>query len=78
MLIGEKGEATGEMAVSGFTNEWKQYLLVLRATGTQNKAHLKLVLSGTGTVDRDVISLFPQDIRNHRPNGLLPPTWCNC
>ncbi|MGI4737994.1 MAG: alpha-L-arabinofuranosidase C-terminal domain-containing protein [Janthinobacterium lividum] len=69
-LIGEKGEALGQVAVSGFTTEWKQYTAVLRATGTQNKAALKLVLNGTGTVDLDVISLFPKDTWNKRPNGL--------
>jgi alpha-N-arabinofuranosidase len=69
-LVGEKGESLGQVAVTGFTNEWKQYTAVVRATGTQNKAHLKLVLNGTGTVDLDVISLFPKDTWNKRPNGL--------
>jgi alpha-N-arabinofuranosidase len=69
-LVGEKGETLGQVAVSGFTNEWKQYTAVLRATGTQNKAALKLVLNGTGTVDLDVVSLFPKDTWNKRPNGL--------
>ena len=71
-IIGERGEALGEVIVSGFTAEWKQYSVVLRATGTHNKAHLKLVLNGTGTVDLDVISLFPKDTWNQRPNGLRP------
>ncbi|MGI4737540.1 MAG: alpha-L-arabinofuranosidase C-terminal domain-containing protein [Janthinobacterium lividum] len=69
-LVGEKGETLGQVPVTGFTTEWKQYTAVLRATGTQNKAHLKLVLTGTGTVDLDVISLFPKDTWNKRPNGL--------
>ena len=69
-LVGEKGEDLGQVAVNGFTNEWKQYTAVVKATGTQNKAHLKLVLNGTGTVDLDVISLFPKDTWNKRPNGL--------
>ena len=69
-LVGEKGERLGEAAVTGFTDQWKQYTAVLRATGTQNKAHLKLVLSGQGTVDLDVVSLFPKDTWNQRPNGL--------
>jgi alpha-N-arabinofuranosidase len=69
-LVGEKGEALGQVAVSGFTNEWKKYTAVLKASGTQNKAHLKLVLNGTGTVDLDVISLYPKDTWNNRPNGL--------
>jgi len=70
MLVGQRGEALGQVAITGFTNEWKQYTAVLKATGTQNKAHLKLVLNGTGTVDLDVVSLFPKDTWNKRPNGL--------
>ncbi len=70
VLVGEKGEVLGQAPVSGFTGEWKQYTAVLRATGTQNKARLKLVLTGTGTVDLDVISLFPKDTWKGRPNGL--------
>ena len=69
-LVGEKGESLGQVAVNGFTNEWKQHTAVLKATGTQNKAALKLVLNGTGTVDLDVISLYPKDTWNQRPNGL--------
>ena len=70
VLVGEKGEVLGQAPLSGFTGEWKQYTAVLRATGTQNKAHLKLVLNGAGTADLDVISLFPKDTWKGRPNGL--------
>lgn len=69
-LVGEKGQNLGQVAVTGFTDQWKQYTAVVKATGTQNKASLKLVLNGQGTVDLDVISLFPKDTWNKRPNGL--------
>ena len=69
-LVGEKGENLGSVPVAGFTDQWQKYTAVLRATGTQNKAHLKLVLSGQGTVDLDVVSLFPKDNWGNRPNGL--------
>jgi alpha-N-arabinofuranosidase len=69
-LVGQRGESLGQVAVSGFTNEWKKYTAVVKATGTHNKAHLKLVLNGTGTVDLDVVSLYPKDTWNKRPNGL--------
>jgi alpha-N-arabinofuranosidase len=70
VLVGEKGEVLAQAPVTGFSNEWKQYKAVLRPSGTHNKAHLKLVLNGTGTVDLDVVSLFPKDTWNNRPNGL--------
>jgi alpha-N-arabinofuranosidase len=69
-LVGEKGEDLGQVAVTGFSNEWKQYTAVLKSSSTHNKAHLKLVLNGTGTVDLDVVSLFPKDTWNKRPNGM--------
>ena len=43
---------------------------MLKPTATHNKAHLKLVLTGTGSVDLDVVSLFPKDTWMGRPNGL--------
>jgi alpha-N-arabinofuranosidase len=69
-LVGAKGEVLGQVAITGFATEWKRYTAVLKATGTQNKAHLKLVLTGTGTVDLDVVSLYPKDTWNQQPNGL--------
>jgi alpha-N-arabinofuranosidase len=71
-LLGPKNESLGQVAVTGLTPEWQQYTAVLKATGTQHKASLKLVLNGTGTVDLDVISLFPKATWNQRPNGLRP------
>ncbi|NML66574.1 alpha-L-arabinofuranosidase [Hymenobacter sp. RP-2-7] len=70
VLVGAKGEVLAQAPVTGFGEGWQQYKAVLKPTATQNKAHLKLVLTGQGTVDVDVISLFPQDTWNHRPNGL--------
>jgi alpha-N-arabinofuranosidase len=70
VLVGEKGEVLAQAPITGFSNEWKQYKAVLRPSSTQNKAHLKLVLNGAGTVDLDVVSLFPKDTWNNRPNGL--------
>ncbi|RYY14557.1 MAG: alpha-L-arabinofuranosidase, partial [Cytophagaceae bacterium] len=70
VLVGEKGENLGQATVAGFTDQWQQYTVVLRPTATQNKAHLKLVLNGAGTVDLDAVSLYPKDNWGNRPNGL--------
>ena len=69
-LVGEKGENLGQASVTSFTDQWQQYTVVLRPSSTHNKAHLKLVLNGAGTVDLDVISLYPKDTWQGRPNGL--------
>ena len=69
-LVGARGENLGQASVTGFTDQWQQYTVVLRPTATQNKAHLKLVLNGAGSVDFDAVSLYPKDNWGSRPNGL--------
>lgn len=70
VLVGEKGEVLAQAPLTGFGAGWQKYTAVLKPNATQAKAHLKLVLTGQGTVDLDVVSLFPQDTWNKRPNGL--------
>ncbi len=60
----------GETSVSGFTNVWKTYTSTLKSTDTSGKAHLNLLLEGNGTVDIDLVSLYPKDTWQNRPNGL--------
>jgi alpha-N-arabinofuranosidase len=64
------GHQIGTAKVSGFTSDWKKYTAVLRATGTDAKAHVNLLLDGAGAVDVDVVSLFPKETWGNRPNGL--------
>ena len=54
------------------TAEWKQHSCTLTATETDPKARLDIRLSGRGTVDLDMVSLFPRDTWKQRPNGLRP------
>lgn len=51
----------GETKVSGFTNVWKTYTAMLRAGETSGKARLNILLEGSGTVDIDLVSLYPKD-----------------
>jgi alpha-L-arabinofuranosidase len=60
----------GETHVAGFTNAWKTYTATLRPTDTSSKAHLNLLLQGNGAIDIDLVSLYPADTWQHRPNGL--------
>ncbi|HET7287497.1 MAG TPA: carbohydrate binding domain-containing protein, partial [Pyrinomonadaceae bacterium] len=67
----EDGERlVGETEVTGFTNVWKTYTATLRPSSTSTKAHLNLMLQGNGTVDIDLVSLYPKDTWQNRPNGL--------
>jgi alpha-N-arabinofuranosidase len=60
----------GETQVAGFTNVWKTYTAVLRSSDTSGKAHLNLLLQGNGAIDIDLVSLYPKDTWQNRPNGL--------
>ena len=60
----------GETQVVVSTNAWKTYTAMLRPSDTSNKAHLNLLLQGNGAVDIDLVSLYPADTWQNRPNGL--------
>ncbi|MBC8083877.1 MAG: carbohydrate binding domain-containing protein, partial [Hymenobacter sp.] len=66
------GKALAEAKITGLTGEWKKYTAVLRPSATAAKARLKLTVEGTGTVDLDVVSLYPKDTWQNRENGLRP------
>ena len=51
--------------------EWTKYSAVLTANDNDPKAKFALVFDGVGTVQLDVVSLFPPTFKN-RENGLRP------
>ena len=65
-----------EAVVSGFSadinaKQWTKFTATLTATGNDAQAQFALVFDGNGTVDLDVVSLFPPTFKN-RENGLRP------
>lgn len=68
----EGGKSLGRAQVGGLTRGWKKHSATLRASGTSLKAHLNLIVEGEGTVDVDVVSLYPKDTWMGRENGLRP------
>src|SRR5215203_3485269 len=71
-VVGADGRALGATRVSGFTPRWKKYAATLRATGTEGKARVNVLVEGAGALDVDLISLFPRETWGDRPNGLRP------
>lgn len=71
-LVSPSGQrlAGDELRVAG--GEWTRYAKTIRANATEPKAHLSLYLVGSGAVDLDMISLFPENTWKHRANGLRP------
>jgi len=69
-LLGETGQILGETHIPVSGNEWKVYEGAIQAVATDAKARLRITFSGTGSIDMDMISLFPQDTWMGRKKGL--------
>lgn len=51
-------------------NEWHKQSVSFHASETEQKAKMQLWLEGSGTIDLDMISLFPEDTWKKRPGGM--------
>jgi alpha-N-arabinofuranosidase len=62
--------ASGEAAGGASRGEWKKESVSFTATATEPRARLNIWLDGSGTIDLDMISLFPEDTWKKRPGGM--------
>jgi alpha-L-arabinofuranosidase len=69
-LVNSTGIAIGSAELSGFSAEWKKYKVSFKATQTEAKAQLCVLVAGKGTIDLDMISLFPSDTWKSREGGF--------
>jgi alpha-L-arabinofuranosidase len=69
-LVNEKGEKIGGASLSPTEDGWKKYHINFTATATEPKAKLNIWFQGNGSIDMDMISLFPKDTWKNRPGGL--------
>ncbi|HEX2906446.1 MAG TPA: alpha-L-arabinofuranosidase C-terminal domain-containing protein [Phototrophicaceae bacterium] len=69
-LESRTGEVLGEASLPAPGAEWAKYTTTIQATGADLHGRLSILISGTGTLALDVISLFPQKTFYKRPNGL--------
>ena len=65
-----RGTSFGSARLDGFTDQWKAYTAVIKPTRTDSRARLALFVEGPGTLDVDVVSLFPVRTFKNRPDGL--------
>jgi alpha-L-arabinofuranosidase len=70
VLVDEQGHEIGSTKLDGFGSEWHRYEAVLHVTTTTPHARLNLYVDEPGSLDLDMVSLYPLDTWNHRPNGL--------
>ncbi len=69
-LVDKTGKVYGETVTSSITSSWKKYNLILSANSSVKDSRLELIPQFTGTVNLDMISLFPQQTFKQRKNGL--------
>ncbi len=69
-LISNDGKVIGETSIRPTGTAWKTYESVIKANSSESKAHLKITFEGRGSIDLDMISLFPQDTWMGRKKGL--------
>jgi alpha-L-arabinofuranosidase len=63
-------EVLGSADLTGFTQSWKSYKVSFKATQTEPKAQFRITLTGKGSIDLDMVSLFPADTWKGREGGL--------
>ncbi len=69
-LLDSADAVIGAAEVKNFTGDWKKYEASFLCTKTDSRSRLRVVHSGTGVLEIDMVSLFPQHTWKNRPNGL--------
>ena len=69
-LVSADGKKIGECTLDGFKGDWNRYTTSLTSKATDAKARLNIIFTGKGSVDIDMVSLFPHHTWKNRPNGL--------
>jgi len=69
-LVDPQGNLIGHASLNPVGTTWKPYNVKFMAEATVDKASLTVWTKGAGSIDLDMISLFPQHTWKNRPGGL--------
>jgi alpha-N-arabinofuranosidase len=69
-LYSSGGALLDTVRLEKFSGEWTKHSAVLKPKHTDANARLYVLVDGAGTVDLDMISLFPENTWKNRPGGL--------
>ncbi len=69
-LVNVKGEVIGTAKLVTGSGDWKKYAVSFTSSATDPKAQLSIWFEGKGSVDLDMISLFPKDTWKNRTGGM--------
>ncbi|MBN1795440.1 MAG: carbohydrate binding domain-containing protein [Sedimentisphaerales bacterium] len=65
-----QGQSLGEVQLEGLKSQWTKHTAVIESKANETNARLVVLVSGTGKLALDMVSLFPQKTFRNRPNGL--------
>ncbi|MBN1180720.1 MAG: alpha-L-arabinofuranosidase [Bacteroidales bacterium] len=68
-LLDSTNKIVGSSTISNLTSEWKQYKTSFTCSADEPKGRMNLYIT-QGTLDIDMVSLFPKDTWKQRENGL--------
>jgi len=69
-LYSARGHLLDSVQLQGFTSDWKKYTAVLNPQSTDAEARLYVLVDGSGVLDIDMVSLFPEHTWRNRAGGL--------
>jgi alpha-L-arabinofuranosidase len=69
-LVDADGRILASERLENLSPNWSQRKATLHPIATAAKAHLNVLVEGKGSVDLDMVSLFPQHTWKNRPGGL--------
>jgi len=69
-LYSSQGALLDSVHIMNFPSEWRKIDAVLHPNETDSHAKLYVLLEGQGSVDLDMVSLFPEHTWKNRPRGL--------
>ena len=69
-LVSKDGKVLGSAELKGFKPQWEKYSATLRPRDSDPKARLEVLVQGQGSIDLDLVSLFPKHTWKDRPGGL--------
>ncbi|MBO0321819.1 carbohydrate binding domain-containing protein [Muricauda sp. CAU 1633] len=69
-VVDSLDQVLGETSISPDSDSWKTYESSFTVSTSEMKAKVKITFEGTGEIDLDMISLFPQDTWKGRKKGL--------
>lgn len=68
-LVSADGHTLAATSLRSFNSKWENETAKLKALAQEARAHLNLTVTG-GTLDFDLVSLFPKHTWQERPHGL--------